>query len=140
MTILAEARIQQYLFRLPRLPILSTDVFADLTLSLSLEGEGTLKGEVRSVKMTDNFKPADLSRRDTDRMRRYKGMLDIYQGVQWQGRERPGEKRLTFNYARVVIDKLTSYLMTGVKFVVGPSVDSDEGRQKARRNESTARL
>jgi hypothetical protein len=82
--------------------------------------------------MPDNFKPSDLIRRDNDRMRRYKEFLDIYHGTQWQGRDRAGEKRLTFNYARVVIDKLTSYLMTNAKIVVDPIDDSEEARQKAR--------
>ena len=70
--------------------------------------------------MKDNFKPGDLGRRDADRMRRYRELLDFYQGVQWPERERRGEKRLTFNYARVVVDKMASYLMSGVKFVVDP--------------------
>jgi hypothetical protein len=82
--------------------------------------------------MTDNFKPSDLIRRDSNRLRRYQEQLDIYQGTQWQGRERPGEKRLTFNYARVIIDKLTSYLMSGAKIVVDPVDDSPEAGQKAR--------
>jgi len=69
----------------------------------------------------DDFKPGDLNRRDTDRMRRYRELLDFYQGTQWPGRERMGEKRLTFNYARVVVDKMASYLMSGVKFVVDPA-------------------
>ena len=78
----------------------------------------------------------DLNRRDADRMRRYRELLDFYQGAQWQGRERLGEKRLTFNYARVVVDKMASYLMSGVKFVVDPLEDSAEGRGKARRAEA----
>ncbi|MDP2919368.1 MAG: phage portal protein [Dehalococcoidia bacterium] len=83
----------------------------------------------------DSFKPGDLARRDSDRLRRYKEMLEIYQGKQWQGRERPGEKRLTFNYARVVIDKLTSYLMSGIKIVIDPADDTPEAQAKARRLE-----
>ncbi|MDD5288074.1 MAG: phage portal protein [Dehalococcoidales bacterium] len=86
--------------------------------------------------MADDFKPAELARRDMDRMRRYRELLDFYQGTQWQGRDRPGEKRLTFNYARVVIDKMTSYLMSGVKFVVDPLDNSPEAREKARRAET----
>jgi Phage portal protein, SPP1 Gp6-like len=87
--------------------------------------------------MADNFKPGDLARRDNERMRRYKELLDIYQGVQWQGRERPGEKRLTFNYARVIIDKLASYLMSGAKVVVDPTDDSTRAREIARRAEQS---
>ena len=86
--------------------------------------------------MKEDFKPADLNRRDADRMRRYRELLDFYQGTQWQGRERFGEKRLTFNYARVVVDKMASYLMSGVKYVVDPFEDSAEGRDKARRAEA----
>ena len=82
--------------------------------------------------MIEDLKPADLNRRDTDRMRRYRELLDFYQGTQWQGRERFGEKRLTFNYARVVVDKMASYLMSGVKFVVDPLEDSAKGRDQAR--------
>ena len=54
--------------------------------------------------MREEFKPGELNRRDGDRMRRYRELLDFYQGTQWPGRERAGEKRLTFNYARVVVD------------------------------------
>ena len=86
--------------------------------------------------MNDNFKPGDLNRRDTDWIRRYRELLDFYQGTQWPGRERSGEKRLTFNYARVVVDKMASYLMSGVKYVVDPIEDSAEGREKARRAEA----
>ena len=86
--------------------------------------------------MKEDYRPGDLNRRDADRMRRYRELLDFYQGTQWQGRERLGEKRLTFNYARVVVDKMASYLMSGVKFVVDPLEDSAEGRNKARRAEA----
>lgn len=87
--------------------------------------------------MIEDFKPAILSRRDTDRMKRYHELLDFYQGRQWRYRERQGEKHLTFNYARVVIDKMTSYLMSGVKFVIDPVNDSIEAKENARRAEMT---
>src|SRR5208283_258227 len=86
--------------------------------------------------MKDDFKPGDLNRRDTDRMRRYRELLDFYQGTQWLERERRGEKHLTFNYARVVVDKMASYLMSGVKFVVDPGADTAAGREKARHAEA----
>ncbi len=85
--------------------------------------------------MAENFKPAELSRRDPERTRRYRELLAIYQGTQWQTRERPGEKHLTFNYARVIIDKLASYLMSGVKIVVDPGNDTAAEWEKARRAE-----
>ena len=62
--------------------------------------------------------PEDLKRRDLDRIKNYERLLDFYHGRQWEGRERRGEKRLTFNYARVFIDKVTSYLMSGITFAV----------------------
>ena len=38
--------------------------------------------------------------------------------MQWEGRARWGERRLSFNYAKVVIDKVTSYLMSGMDLPV----------------------
>jgi hypothetical protein len=76
-----------------------------------------------------------ITGRDRDRMRNYKEMLDFYQGKQWPGRERWGEKRLTFNYARVFIDKITSYLMSGINFTVESVQDTPEGRATAERAE-----
>jgi hypothetical protein len=59
-----------------------------------------------------------LNRQDIERLREYRELLDFYHGRQWEGRERRGEKRLTFNYTKVFIDKVTSYLMSGVNFSV----------------------
>ena len=86
--------------------------------------------------MSEDFNPTELVRRDTDRIKGYKELLDFYHSIQWQGREKWGEKRLTFNYAKVVIDKVTSYLMSGVNFAVDPLEDSDEARGRARKAES----
>jgi len=76
-----------------------------------------------------------IARRDIDRMKTYKELLDFYRGIHWEGRERWGEKRLTFSYAKIFIDKVTSYLMSGVNFVVNAVGDSDEARARARRAE-----
>ena len=62
--------------------------------------------------------PAQLPYRDMDRVRGYQEFLDFYHGKQWEGRDRYGEKRLTFNYTKVFIDKVASYLMSGVKSAV----------------------
>jgi hypothetical protein len=51
--------------------------------------------------------PLQLNRLDTDRMRGYKELLDFYHGQQWEGKERRGERRLIFNYARVFVEKVT---------------------------------
>ena len=77
-----------------------------------------------------------LARRDLDRIRRYKELLDFYQGKHWEGKERWGEKRLTFNYAKVFVDKITSYLMSGINFAVDATEDSDEALARAQRAEA----
>ena len=84
--------------------------------------------------MNENI-ATQLSRLDLERVRGYKDLLDFYQGKQWEGRERRGERRLIFNYARVFIDKITSYLMSGVSFAVDAIEDSDETRARAQKAE-----
>jgi len=86
--------------------------------------------------MKETFSPAELNRLDSARLRRYRELLDFYNGKHWQNRARPGEKQLTFNYARVVIDKLASYLMTGMKIVVDPAGNSELEKAQARRAEA----
>jgi hypothetical protein len=86
--------------------------------------------------MNDNIPIINqLARRDMDRIKTYKELLDFYHGIHWEGRERWGEKRLTFSYAKIFIDKVTSYLMSGVNFIVDAVDDSDEAKAKARRAE-----
>jgi hypothetical protein len=80
-----------------------------------------------------------LARRDMDRIRGYRDFLDIYHGRHWEGSPSTGrirgEKRLTFNYAKVFIDKITSYLMSGVNFAVDAVEDSAEARARAQKVE-----
>jgi len=85
--------------------------------------------------MNEGFTPSQLSNRDLDRFKGYKQLLDFYHGRHWEGYARRGEKRLTFNYAKVVIDKITSYLMSGITFSVEAVEDSDEARARAQRAE-----
>jgi len=89
--------------------------------------------------MIEDFNPAQLARRDTERIRGYRTLLDFYHGGQWEGREKWGEKRLTFNYAKVVIDKVTSYLMSGAGFSVEAGTESDKVREQGRRCEVALR-
>ena len=77
--------------------------------------------------------PSQLHRLDTERVKGYKTLLDFYYGIQWLGRERWGERRLTFNYAKVFIEKITSYLMSGISYAVEPIDDSDSARNNASR-------
>ena len=80
--------------------------------------------------------PMQLARHDMDRVKGYKELLDFYHGWHWEGRERRGDKRLTFNYAKVFVDKVTSYLMSGINFAVDAVADSDEARAGARKAEA----
>jgi hypothetical protein len=86
--------------------------------------------------MTEKFDPVELKRRDSERLKRYRELLDFYHGLHWEGRARRGDKRLTFNYAKVFIDKVASYLMSGIHFIVEPSDDSDKSRQEALKTEA----
>jgi hypothetical protein len=86
--------------------------------------------------MDKNSIISQLNRYDIDRLRRYRELLDFYHGRQWQGRERRGEKRLTFNYAKVFVDKVTSYLISGINFVVEAIEDSAEAEARAQRAEA----
>jgi len=76
----------------------------------------------------NNSLPQSLQNRDLDRLRSYRENLDFYDGIQWVPPDSSGgrrrERRLTFNYAKVFIDKITSYLMSSVSFVVEPSEDA----------------
>ncbi len=85
----------------------------------------------------DSFIPSTLSTLDRDRMRSYTEHLDFYRGNHWttSGRER----RLVFNYARVNIDKVTSYLMTGFSWACDPVEDTPEARKLARQAEIAIR-
>lgn len=85
--------------------------------------------------MNDSIASA-LNRLDLERIKGYRELLDFYNGKQWEGRERRGERRLVFNYARVFVEKITSYLMTGLGFDVEPLVDTEKARDRARRAEA----
>jgi hypothetical protein len=67
---------------------------------------------------------AELARKDADRKKGYSDYLDFYNGIQWTRRTRR-EKQLTFNYAKVFIDKITSYLMSESVFAVDPLNDNE---------------
>ena len=76
---------------------------------------------------------AQLTQEDGVRLAGYRRYLDFYNGSQWEGLPAPNEKRLTFNYARVFVNKAASYLMgKGVSFAVTPPEGAgEEGRQVA---------
>ena len=95
------------------------------------------------------FNPSHLNRMDTTRLASYRTNLDFYQGAHWPTQSR--HRQLVFNYAKVSIDKLTSFLMPGLSFACYPTgarlslrgaqrrsnLDSEEAR--ARRAEQLLR-
>ncbi len=86
--------------------------------------------------MNEGFIPTQLARKDMDRLKTYKELLDFYHGIHWEGRAIRGEKRLTFNYAKALVDKITSYLMSGINFAVDAVKDSGEAKAGAQRAEA----
>lgn len=74
--------------------------------------------------------------RDAARLARYREYLDFYEGRQWTGRPLPGERRLTVNYARVLVRKLVSYIFPEpVSFSVVPDGATALAHERARRAE-----
>ena len=68
--------------------------------------------------MTVEFNPLSLAQLDKDRFSTYKANLDFYNGTQWTEKSR--NRQLVFNYAKIAIDKLTSYLTEGLNFACEP--------------------
>ena len=70
-----------------------------------------------------NFNPQLLSQLDRSRFAGYKANLDFYNGEQWAEKSDPSHRsgrQLVFNYAKIAIDKITSYLMEGLNFACEP--------------------
>ena len=82
--------------------------------------------------MNNDFTPMQLNNRELDRFKRYKELLDFYHGRHWLGHASRGDKQLTFNYAKTIIDKVSSYVMLNVHHTVTALKDSDEAEQGAR--------
>ena len=54
--------------------------------------------------MNDNIPIINqLARRDMDRIKTYKELLDFYHGVHWEGRERWGAEPINFSYSQIFI-------------------------------------
>jgi len=83
--------------------------------------------------------PQQIARMDADRLRAYRENLDFYHGRQWTEPRLRRERRLTFNYARTVIEKTASYTMAGVSVAVDPEDGSPEALAHARRAEAALR-
>ena len=81
------------------------------------------------------FVPSSLDKRDSERRENYRRNLAFYNGEHWSGRTRGRERRLTFNYARAAVEKVTSYLMADIRSTVPPVDSSPEEQERARRAE-----
>ena len=79
--------------------------------------------------------PQQLARRDPERLQGYAELLAFYQGEQWPAQTRRRERRLTFNYAKALIEKTTSFLMSGMHATVAPEDRSPGAEERARRAE-----
>jgi len=81
----------------------------------------------------NEFNPSQLARIDTNRLADYTNNLNFYKGTQWEKTGR--HRQLVFNYAKVAIDKVTSYLMQGLTFAFYPTDSTDELKAKVVRAE-----
>jgi len=77
--------------------------------------------------------PQQLRQMDAQRLRRYAENLAFYGGDQWPASMvRRQSRRLVFNYAKAIIDKTTSYLVSGLNFAVDAADDTPEAAARAR--------
>ena len=83
--------------------------------------------------------PQRLTTLDSERMRAYRGNLEFYEGRQWTESQQRRDRRLTFNYARTIIEKTASYTMSGLTSVVDPADGSPEAAEAALRSEQALR-
>jgi hypothetical protein len=80
--------------------------------------------------------PQQVRQMDGDRLRRYAENLAFYGGDQWPANMlRQKNRRLVFNYAKAIVDKTTSYLVSGLNFAVDPADDTPEAAARARASE-----
>src|SRR3990172_659300 len=83
--------------------------------------------------------PQQLGGMDLGRLRAYRENLEFYQGRQWTETQRRRDRRLTFNYAKAVIEKTASYPMSALSFAVDPEDGCPEALGRARRPERPLR-
>ncbi|HYM15769.1 MAG TPA: phage portal protein [Dehalococcoidia bacterium] len=80
--------------------------------------------------------PQQIRQMDAARLRRYADNLAFYGGDQWPAAmARQKNRRLVFNYAKAIVDKTTSYLVSGLNFAVAPDGDTPDAAARARETE-----
>jgi hypothetical protein len=75
--------------------------------------------------------PRLIEARDLDRLRRYREFLDYYEGRRGAPPHHGRQRVLAFNYARAVVEKGASYLVTDHRPMVVPVEDGAEARRTA---------
>ncbi|HXK33264.1 MAG TPA: phage portal protein [Dehalococcoidia bacterium] len=80
--------------------------------------------------------PERIRRMDGERLRRYADNLAFYNGEQWPAMVRDRRRRLVFNYAKAIIDKTASYLLTGMHVAADPEDGTPEAAARARETEA----
>jgi len=83
--------------------------------------------------------PQQLARLDLGGVRAYRDNVFFYLGALGPEPARRRERRLIFNYAKTIIDKMASYVMSELKFAVDPVDGSPEAAEAARRVEAVLR-
>lgn len=85
--------------------------------------------------------PQQLRTRDRQRLRDYADNLRFYNGAQWLNdwsastTKQRRDRRLTMNYAKANVQKVTSYLMGDIAFAVDPDTSSPSAAQTAHAQE-----
>ena len=81
--------------------------------------------------MADESLPRALANRDLDRLRRYREYLDYFEGRRGSAPARGRERALTFNYARAIVEKGASYLVSEHRPLAVPIEDTPAARRQA---------
>lgn len=81
--------------------------------------------------MSEESLPRLLANRDAERLRRYREYLDYYEGRRGSPPVRGRERTLTFNYARAMVEKGASYLVTEHRPQAVAIEDTPAGRRQA---------
>ena len=90
--------------------------------------------------MATDTLPAQLRKRDKERLQAYRDNLAFYQGDQWErATRRSTPRRLTFNYAETIVHKATAYLMSGRAVTVHPDQPTEAAAAVAQTTEDALR-
>jgi len=81
--------------------------------------------------MSELSVPRQLAKLDTERLAAYKSNLTFYNGSQWPPARGRRVRRVVVNYVRAVVEKVTSYVMSGAHLEVVPAPGPEESSEPA---------